>query len=251
MKTSYKLNMTKYLFLIASMLPVAKNAQAGSKNSEVLPSKGEYTLVFSAGFEHLTPSRIVESRINAKDLEGFCPGFFLEAGFANWSGQHGRSNYETHIGFTGRFDYHNFHSRAYNVNDALNVYYGEGQTHPWVDPSNYGGAHVQDFINTLNVNTGFGWAGFVFDVNAGAGMHFDNQGNWGPLIAFGGGFGYRFNENFKLDAKWRLNLFPCENFNRPHSATNPGVRNSIEIGLTYKLKAYQKGLQQQSNGKRR
>jgi opacity protein-like surface antigen len=251
MKNVDKVSVAKYLFLMASVLPVAKSAQASNKNSEVLPSKGEYTLVFSAGFEHLLPSRIVNSQINAKDLEGFCPGFFVEAGFANWSGQHGNSNYEIHIGFTGRFDYHNFNSRAYNIKDALNVYYRDLQPYPWVDPSNYGCAHVHDFINTLNINTGFGWAGFVFDVNAGAGIHFDTHNNWGPVIALGGGLGYRFDENFKLDAKWRLNLFPCENFNRPYSATNPGIRNSIEIGLTYKLKSFQKDVQKHKNGKHR
>ncbi len=251
MKTLDKVNVAKYLFLITSLLPVAKNAQARTKNSEVLPSKGEYTLVFSAGFEHMLPSRIIESQIKAKDLEGFGPGCFVEAGFANWSGKHGHSNYETHIGFTGRFDYHNFYSRAYSIKDALNAKYRAGQTGPYVDPNDFCGAHVQDFINTLNVNTGFGWAGFIFDVNAGVGMHFDNRGNWGPVVAFGGGFGYRFDENFKLDAKWRLNLFPYENLNKPYSSTNPGLCNSIELGLTYKLKAFQKDTQKHHNGKHR
>ena len=237
----YKLKqiITKYLFIAASILPVAKKANGTEIGTYRLPYTGEYTLTFGAGFEHLLASRVIDSQIHYKDLEGFNPGVFVEIGAANWSGQHGITNYEYHIGFSGRFDYHNFHSRAYNIQGSINANTMAGNPSLYVDPAEHGCAHVQDFIGSFNVNSGIGWYGCIVDANCGLGMHLDNHGNFGPVIIFGTGIGYRFNANCRLDAKWRLNVFPFENLNsKTNPATTPGLRNNIEIGVLYKLQEF-------------
>ena len=244
----------KYLIAASSLLPIAKPAFAGEKKDNSLPSVGEYTLFVSAGLEHLVPSRIVNSQINSKELEGFNPGAYIEIGMFNWSGQHGKTNYEYHIGFSGRLDYHNFHSRAYNIYDARNVYIAAGEPNKYVDPANYGCAHIQDIINTFNMHSDFGWVGLVFATNVGVGWHFDNHGNYGLLFTLGGGLGYRFNKNWRLDAKWRLNMFPCEKLNsKDRMYTTPALRNNLEIGVIYKLDALRKDQMNEKhhNGKHR
>ena len=255
MHKDFRLLTAKYLIISAALLPASKQANAKiTYNPEDLQSIEEYTLGFSAGLEHLAPSRIINSEIQGKDLEGFNPGVFLEIGVFKWSGQHGKSNYEYHFGLTGRLDYHNFHSRAYNINDVRNVNIATGEPSKFVDPKEHGCAHVQDFINTLNVYSGLGWGGATLDVNAGIGWHFDNHGNFGPVIALGSGFGYRFNKNIKLSAKWRLNMFPFGNLDsNTFRSTNPGLRNSIEIGVLYKLNALHKGqeIKKHTRGKQR
>ena len=241
MSINIKHDTAKYLFVIASLLPVSKGFSAENKNNQ-LPSVGEYTFSIGAGVEHLLPSRIIDSQIRGKDLEGFNPGFFVELGALNWSGQHGRSDYEYHIGFSGRFDFHSFNSRAYNVREIQNASALAGQPGRFVEADEVGCASVKDIINTLNINAGIGWVGLTFDTNCGLGWHFDNHGNYGPVIVFGGGLGYRINKNFKVNAKWRLNTFPCENLNsKTHLPTTPGVRNTFEIGAIYKLNEYHKG----------
>ena len=235
-------------------MPVAKPAFAGEKKDNSLPSVGEYTLFVSAGMEHLVASRVINSQIHGKELEGFNPGCYIEIGVFNWSGQHGKTNYEYHIGFSGRFDYHDFHSRAYNMNAETNANVLAGETFKYVDPAEHGCSHVQDYINTFNLHSDFGWVGLVFTTNVGVGWHFDNQGNYGPVLTFGGGLGYRFNKNWRLDAKWRLNTFPCENLNsKTHLPTTPGLRNSLELGVIYKLDALRKDQMNEKhrNGKHR
>lgn len=239
MHHNLKTDLTKYLFAVASLLPVAKSASGNDNGTCFLPLDGEYTLAFSAGFEHLLPSSVINSQIHGKDLEGFNPGVFAEIGAFKWSGQHGSTNYEHHIGFSGRFDYHNFHSRAYNVNNAVNANVLHGEPLLYVDPAQHGCAHVQDFIGTFNINSNIGWYGCVFGANCGLGLHFDNHGNFGPVIALGAGIGYRFNESVRLDARWRLNMFPCENLNsKTRPATTPGLRNNAEMCVIYKLRSY-------------
>lgn len=243
---------TKYLFVMVSLLPVSKGFSAGNKNNtNQLESFGEYTFYVGTGFEHLLPSKIINSQIRGTDLEGFNPGFFVEVGAMNWSGQHGRSNYEHHIGFSGRFDYHNFNSRAFNVRDYQNAHTLAGEPNVVVDPTEHGCANVNDLIWTFNVNSGIGWYGATVDANCGLGWHFDNHGNFGPVIALGTGLGYRINKNFKLNAKWRLNIFPCENLNsKTFLPTSSALRNTIEIGAIYKLNEYRKGMQQQKTRKK-
>ena len=238
---------TKYLFVMASLLPVSKGFAAGNKNDKnQLESFGENTLFVGAGVEHLLPSRIIDSQIHAKDLEGFNPGFFIEVGSMNWSGRHGLSNYEHHIGFSGRFDYHNFNSRAFNVRAHQNSHILAGETGAIVAPNEHGCANVYDLIWTFNVNSGIGWYGATVDANCGLGWHFDNHGNFGPVIALGTGVGYRINKNFKVNAKWRLNIFPCENLNsRTLLPTSSVLRNTLEIGVIYKLNEYRKSQQKQ------
>ncbi len=256
MNKKIKLGSVKYLIAAASLLPIAKPAEAKHKTKEDLPSVGEYTMFFSAGFEHLVPSPIVNSQIKSKELEGFNPGAFLEIGVANWSGQHGKSNYEYHIGFSGRVDYHNFHSRAYSMNERQNINIMAGEPYKYVDPAEYGCSDVQDIVSTLNVRSDFGWYGVVFNTNAGLGWHFDNHGNAGPVLVFGCGVGYRFDKNFRLDARWRLNMFPFENLgSKTRLSTTHGLRNNLEISLIYKLNAYKKDMQKKhtrtNNGKHR
>ena len=249
-----KIHISKYLITTAALLPIAKHTEAKNYNPEDLHSVGEYTLGFSAGLEHLLPSGIINSQIKGKDLEGFNPGVFLEIGVFKWSGQHGNSNYEYHMGFTGRFDYHNFHSRAYNINDVRNVNIATGEPFKYIDPNDHGCAQVQDFINTLNMYSGLGWGGATLDANAGIGWHFDNHGNFGPVVALGMGFGYRFNKNIKLKANWRLNMFPFENLgSKSMPATTPGLRNNLEISVLYKLNALHKGqeIKKHTRGKQR
>lgn len=250
MNKNIKHSAVKYLIATAALMPIAKPADAKNKHTEDLPSVGEYTLSFDAGFQHLLPSRIINCQIKGTDLEGFNPGFFLEIGTFNWSGQHGKSNYEYHIGFTGRFDYHNFHSRAYNIKDAQNSNIMAGEPLKYVDPSEHGCAHVTDLINTLNVYSGLGWGGATFDINTGIGWHFDNHGNFGPVVVMGGGIGYRFNKNVKMSAKWRLNMFPFENLgSQTLLPTTPAIRNSIEIGIMYKLNALYKDQQKNKSNR--
>lgn len=234
MKYNLKLGTLKYIFAIASLLPVAKNAYGKYKP---MPRDGEYTFSFGAGIQHMLPSSIVNSQIKGTDLEGFNPGLFIEAGAFNWSGQHGHTQYEYHIGFTGRIDCHVFNSRAYNVKATENASILAGNPRS-VDAANHGCARVHDFMGTFNVNSGIGWKGFVFDANCGLGAHFDNRGNFGPVITFGTGLGYRFNETVRLDAKVRTYIFPFENLNsRTNPTTNPGLRNSVELGVIYKLRS--------------
>ncbi len=224
---------------MASMLPIAKSASAKDINSYNPPYDGEYTLTFGVGFEHLVPSKAVNSKIRANDLEGFNPGVFAEIGVCKWTGQHGRSGYEYHIGFMGRFDYHNFHSRAYNMNAAINAKNLAGDNTLYVDPTEHGCANVNGFMGTFNINSGIGWYGCIVDANCGFGMHADDHGNFGPVIALGAGIGYRFNERVKLNAKWRLNIFPFENLDsKTNPGTNPGLRHNVEIGVVYKMKEF-------------
>ena len=240
MKYNLKHYVSKYVFLVASFLPVAKNVSAkgipGYNPLYIPPYDGEYTLTFGAGFEHLLPSNTINAQINANDLEGFNPGLFVEFGANKWTGQHGFSDYEYHLGFMGRFDYHNFHSRAYNMNNTNSI---ESDNSLQTNPQTPNSVHVQDFIGTLNVISDIGWYGATIGANCGLGMHRDNHGNFGPVIALGAGLGYRLNQNFKVNAKWRLNIFPFENLNsKTNPATNPGLRNSFEVGVVYKLPEY-------------
>lgn len=243
MKYNVKTYISKLLIALMTLIPSYKTANAKDKSDYKLDAQGENAVCISAGFEFILPARIVNDRINAKDLEGFNHGGFLEVGFQNWSGQHGNTNYEIHYGISGRAELQRFHSRAFNILDAENARLGAGETNVWVDPTDYGCASVTEWMGLLNLNSGLGWSGFTFDANLGVGMHADNHNNYGPVIAVGTGIGVRASKNIKITAMYRLNTFPFEKFRRSAGGgvTNPGLRHDFEIGLIYKFQKRKTG----------
>ena len=234
MKYNIKTYIPKLLIALMTLVPTYKTANAKDKSDYQLDAQGENSICISAGFEFLLPSRIVNTKINATDLEGFNHGGFLEVGFQNWSGQHGNTNYEIHYGISGRAELQHLHSRAYNVNDAINARLGAGETNVWVDPTNIGCSEVTEWMGLLNLNSGIGWSGFTFESVLGVGMHADNHNNYGMVVAIGTGAGVRVNKNIKITAMYRLNTFPFEKFRHyGGGVTNPGLRHNMEIGLIY------------------
>lgn len=236
-----KLGTIKYLIAAASLLPVAKSANAENNNSGnyKLTDNDKYTLIIKAGPTFVLPSYIINSQINGKDMTGYNGGGFVELGVAKWLGEQGCSGKaEVLLDFSGRIDIMHMNSRAAAVYDANNAFYLSNGHYSTMYADGFGYRNRNDVIGTLNIGAGVGGHGVTVSANGGIGWHFDDGGNFGPVISGGLGLGVRLNDHMQIGANYRCMIFPYENLGgRSLPVTTVPLRNLFELGFVYKLKA--------------
>ena len=244
MNKKIKLGTIKYLLAAASLLPVAKPVNAENNKSEnyKLSENGKYTLVVKAGPTFVLPSYIINSQINGKDMTGYNGGGFIEFGAAKWLGEQGHSGKaEFLLDFTGRMDIMHMNSRAAAAYDANNQHYAITGHYTTMYADEYRYVNRNDIIGTLNIGAGFGGHGVTVSANGGLGWHFDNGGNFGPVLSGGIGLGVRLNDHMQLGANYRCMIFPYENLGgRALPVTTVPLRNLFELGFVYKMQSKEK-----------
>lgn len=238
MRKNSKTQVAKYLITAMTLIPVAKTANARNNLDYCASPDDEMTFTIKAGPTFVLPSIVVNNQIGGKDLEGFNGGFHVETGFSKWLGGQGCcGTKETHFELTARFDYANMNSRFQSMKSEDNAHFLATNEHKTMNAGDYGCANVNDLMWTLNAGFGIGASGITWDTKIGCGWHFDNHGNYGPVILAGFGLGARVTRQMKLVARYNFYSFPCDNF-KSYSMppTSAPLRHLMEVGFIYKLK---------------